>query len=55
MCFTFPQIFYVVNDDLCLNNLDDLTDILENKKSIVEYIGGATAYISKLESEFNNS
>lgn len=56
--FTFPQIFYIKNqssDNLVFNNLNDFINLLNENSSIVEYIGGASPFILKLESEINNN
>lgn len=51
---TFPQIFQLINSDLVVNNLEGLINILEEDNIEVEYIGGASAYILKLELENSN-
>ncbi|BCL65882.1 glutaredoxin [uncultured bacterium] len=56
--FTFPQIFYVKSqssNNCDLNNLHDFINLLNENSSIVEYIGGASSFILKLENEFNNN
>lgn len=51
---TFPQILHLMNSELVVNDLKELINILEDDNIEVEYIGGASAYILKLELENSN-